>query len=161
MPSERINNERYVLPGSQSPLLVRGPSSTSSLEKVYQTVFQKHFGSEGEVQVRESECERTKGREREDEVVSSEGEWDGVHRTLSKKRRLESGGKRSLGNCNHLWNNALINLCSFSFGLFLRLSILLPCFIFHQRLLFHNKIKSSSNKYLLILWKNLFWTNYL
>ncbi|XP_054257111.1 pecanex-like protein 1, partial [Macrosteles quadrilineatus] len=51
--------------GSQSPLLVRGPSSTtSSLEKVCQSLFQKHFGSEGEVQ-------------RGEEGGSSEGEWDG------------------------------------------------------------------------------------
>lgn len=119
MPFERKNNERNVVPGSQSPLLVRGPSSTSSLEKVYQTVFQKHFGSEGEVQVRESECERTKGREREDEVVSSEGEWDGVHRTLSKKRRLESGGKRSLGNCNHPWKPPLSIFVPLVLGFFL------------------------------------------
>lgn len=161
MPSERLNNERNLVAGSQSPLLVRGPSSTSSLEKVYQTVFQKHFGSEGEVQVRESECERTKGREREDEVVSSEGEWDGVHRTLNKKRRLESSGKRSLGNFNHLWYNNFVNLCSFSFGLFLRLSIVFPWFIFHRYILFHVKISSSSNNYILILCKSLFRNNFI
>ncbi|XP_046664729.1 pecanex-like protein 1 [Homalodisca vitripennis] len=93
-PSHAMDSEDEPA-GSQSPLLVRGPSSTSSLEKVYQTVFQKHFGSEGEVQVSESECDRT--REREEDIVSSEGEWDGAHRTRSKKRRLEGGCKNLSG----------------------------------------------------------------
>uniref|UniRef100_A0A1B6E3I5 Pecanex-like protein n=1 Tax=Clastoptera arizonana TaxID=38151 RepID=A0A1B6E3I5_9HEMI len=86
--------------GSRSPLLVRGRTnsqwkdetfSTSCLEKVYQSVFQKHFGSEGEV----LEGKRTKGKSNEDsevdDMASSEGEWDTVTmgERRRKKRRLE------------------------------------------------------------------------
>lgn len=99
--------------GSRSPLLVRGRTnsqwkdetfSTSSLEKVYQSVFQKHFGSEGEV----GEGERTKGQDGGDsegeDMASSDGEWDSVtigerrrkKRRLELERREEAKGKKTV-----------------------------------------------------------------
>lgn len=97
--------------GSRSPLLVRGQTSaqwkdetfsTSSLEKVYQSVFQKHFGSESEVGERTSD-KRKEGDSDLEEMASSEGEWDLVthgerhkrkkHRMMSSEQLKEVTGK--------------------------------------------------------------------